>query len=220
MVKFQRVKNLIFSPDDEWQAIAIEEPVSVIRELLGYGLPLAILGPAAYGVAIGVFGLEIGPAQTPFPMDSPLGSAVGEHVIDPNLPIGENEIKVAGSTALRLAATTFFSSILSVTLLGALLYLVGLTMRRGLPARDAFRVAVYASTPAWLAAVGLIHALLFVVSVIGVLYSLYLCYLGTRAVMKISSDDAPMLMGMVVFCALLLSPLIGYLSAALGLRIG
>ncbi|MBC7946196.1 MAG: hypothetical protein H7X91_13225 [Burkholderiales bacterium] len=63
------------------------------------------------------------------------------------------------------------------------------------------------------------HALMFVILVIGMLYSLYLCYLGVRTVLRIRASDAQMLLGIVLFCLLLLSPAIGYLAGALGFRI-
>ncbi|MBC7945243.1 MAG: hypothetical protein H7X91_08290 [Burkholderiales bacterium] len=172
-----RVTNIIFAPQSEWQTIAGERSQSPWIDLLGYALPLAALGPLVYGMTIWLSGIEIGPAATPFPMDSALGAAVGAYVFDPNLPVGEDEVRVSLVTALWLTLVTFVASVLTISLFGLLLHLFALTMVRGSHLVDAFKVAVYASTPAWLVAGCLVHALMFVILVIGMLYSLYLCYL-------------------------------------------
>ena len=217
----RRSRNMIFSPQAEWRVIAAENSDYPRSGLLVYVLLLASIGPCAYGIGIWLFGINMGGGSqaSPLAADSPMGSAISSFVFNPNLSISTGEKAISTLLALRLAMTTYALSLLTVTLLGLVLYLLAPLMSGQRNFRNALRTAIYSSTPAWTAAVCLILPTLFIILVIGMIYSLYIMPGGTRLLLNVPESEAAMLVGVTVFCLLLLSQVIGYLASALGFSI-
>lgn len=217
----RRIRNMIFSPQAEWREIAAETSTSSWTDLLAYALLLASIGPCAYGTGILLFGINMGEGSqaTPLAMDSPMSSAISSFVFNLILPISASEKTISALLALRLAMTTYALSLLSVVLLGLVLYLLAPLMSGERNFRNALRAAIYSSTPAWLAAVCLILPALSAIIIIGIIYSLYIMHGGTRLLLNVPESEAAILIGMTVFCLLLLSQVIGYIASALGFSI-
>jgi len=156
----QRIKNILFSPAEEWDRIDAE-PATVRGLYVGYACILAAIGPVAQLIGEQVFGvqgffLRIHPPLIP--------SVVGALV--------SYALSLAGVFVLALAIDLLAPSF-------------GGTRSR----IQALKVAVYSWTAAWIFAVFLLVPQVSALSIIGV-YSLYLLYLGVPKLMKSPADKA------------------------------
>ena len=157
----ERVRNILFDPQSEW-AVIDAEPTG-IRELYArYVVPLALI-PAVAGL--------IG------------GSLVG--------------IGVPGVGTVRVGVGAgLFGAVLQFLLLLGFVYVLALvinTLAQFFGGRmdivAAFKVAAYASTPAWLAGVFAVVPAFAFLSVVG-LYGLYLLFIGLPLLMRARPDTA------------------------------
>ena len=81
---------------------------------------------------------------------------------------------------------------------------------------QAFKVAAYAPTAAWVAGVfDIIPGIGGVISILGALYSLYLLFLGLPALMKPPSDKATTYTLVAIVCAVVVGVIIGAVTARL-----
>jgi len=157
----KRVRNILFDPQSEW-AVIDAEPTG-IRELYArYVVPLALI-PAVAGL--------IG------------GSLVG--------------IGVPGVGTVRVSvAAGLFGAMLQFLLLLGFVYVLALvinTLAQFFGGRmdivAAFKVAAYASTPAWIAGVFAVVPAFAFLGVVG-LYGLYLLFLGLPLLMRARPETA------------------------------
>jgi Yip1-like protein len=151
-----RVKNILLQPLQEWQVIA-REPSSVRELYLSYVGPLAAIGP--------------------------LASIVGLSVIGYGSPVTAR-YRVALDSSITQAVVTYVSSLIGV-------YVLALVIDRLTPIfsgwedeLQAFKLAAYSSTAAWLAGVFRLIPALDVLVLLG-LYSLYVLYLGVPVLMRV-----------------------------------
>jgi hypothetical protein len=156
----QRVKNILFSPAEEWDRIEAE-PATVRDLYLRYACILAAIGPVARLIGGQVFGrrgffLIVHP-----PLIRSLLSAVVDYGLN-----------LAGIFVLALAIDAMAPSF-------------GGTRSR----IQALKLAVYAWTAGWLFAVFQLAPPVSGLSIIGI-YSLYLLYLGLPKLMKPAEDKA------------------------------
>lgn len=217
----RRIRNLIFAPKAEWRAIAAEAPASSWSSLWVYALTLAAIGPCAYGFGIWLFGIDKGETYhaAPLAADSPMGSAISSFVFNLDLPMSAGARIISALFALRIAITSYALALLTATLFGLVLYLLAPLMSGERNFRQALRTAIYASTPGWIAAVCLVLPALYVIFIIGMIYSLYIMHGGIRLLLNVPESEAAVLIGMTVFCLLLLFQVIGYAASALGFSI-
>ena len=217
----RRIRNMIFSSQAEWQAIAAETSTSSWTGLLAYALLLASIGPCAYGTGILLFGINMGGGSqaTPLAVDSPMGSAISSFVFNLNLPITTGVKIISALLTLRIAVASYALSLFTVALLGLLVYILAPLMSGERNFRNALRAAIYSSTPAWIAAICLVLPALSAIIIIGIIYSLYTLHGGVRLLLNVPESEAAVLIGMTVFCLLLLSQVIGYAASALGFSI-
>lgn len=83
--------------------------------------------------------------------------------------------------------------------------------------QQAFKVAVYSATPAWLAGVAVIVPILgWLIAFLGALYGIYLCYLGLPRLMKCSEDKAIGYTALIVVCVFVLWLIIVSVFAVIG----
>jgi hypothetical protein len=187
-----RVKNICFTPGVEWPVIAAE-PSTSGSLVTGYVLPLAAVGAAA-----GFIG----------------GSLIGR-----TLPyIGTYRTSVV--TGLTVACFTLIMAVVSVFVLAFLINALAPNFGGVKNSNQAFKVAAYSLTPAWVAGVLNILPLLGVLAVLGGLYGMYLLYLGLPRLMKCPEDRAAGYTAVVVVCAIVLSivvTVIGGTVAGLGM---
>jgi hypothetical protein len=80
---------------------------------------------------------------------------------------------------------------------------------------NALKLAVYSHTPAWLIGIFMLIPGLGFLSIIGLLYGLYLLWLGLPPLMRAPQDKAVLYAGAVVVCAVILALVIGAIQVAM-----
>ena len=173
----ERVKRICVTPKDEWSVIAQEEtpPANLIT---GYVLPLA--GIAALAGFIG-------------------GSLVGY-----SIPfVGTYRVPIMAGIGGAVFAVVV--SVIGCAIIAFIINALAPTFGAQKDMKQAFKVAVYSYTPAWIAGILQILPMLAFLAIIGGLYGLYLLYLGLPRLMKCPPDKAVGYVVVVVVCAIVLS---------------
>ncbi len=154
----ERVKNILFTPQTEWDRIEAE-PATVQSLYLGYACILAAIGPIASMISAQLFGW-------------------GGFFIRIHPPL---------MLSLAEAITRYVGNLAGVFVLALVIDGLAKTFG-GTPNRiQAFKVAVYSSTAAWIAGVFALFPLAAALGIIGI-YSLYLFYLGLPKLMKVPQE--------------------------------
>ena len=156
----ERVKNILLTPKDEWARIEAE-PATVGGLYLGYACILAAIGPLAQLIGGQLFGYH--------------ALFVSYH---PSL-IG----------AITGAVVRYLLSLAGVFVLALVIDALAPTFGGTKSQIQAFKVAVYSSTAAWVAAIFGLFPPLAILALVG-LYGLYLLYLGLPQLMKAPQDKA------------------------------
>jgi hypothetical protein len=156
----ERAKNILLKPKEEWDRIDTE-PATINGLYLGYVCVLAAIGPLAQLIGGQLFGYNAWFVSFKPPLVASVVGAVVRYL----LSLGGVFVLALVIDAL---ATTF-----------------GGTKNR----IQAFKIAVYSSTAAWIAAIFGLLPPLAILSIVG-LYSLYLLYLGLPKLMKAPQDKA------------------------------
>lgn len=172
-----RVKNILLTPKTEWPAIEAE-PTPTGTIVTSYVMPLAAIGAIA-----GFIGGSLVGTTVPF-----LGT-----------------YRVPIMTGLAGAALVFCFAIVGVFILAFIINALAPTFGAQKDSSKAFKVAVYAYTPAWIAGALQILPALGLLAIFAALYGLYLLYLGLPALMKAPQDKAVGYTAVVVVCAIVLS---------------
>ncbi len=156
-----RVKNIIFSPKSEWQAIKAEQ--TTVKDIIfNYVAILAVLPAAATFIGLAVVGFSFMHTITHYP----LGISLLWSVLSYTFSI----IAVIVSAAIINALASVFGSAKDYV--------------------RALKVVSYSYTPAWIAGVfNAIPALYWLMLIIS-LYSIYLLYLGLSPLMGTSQNKA------------------------------
>ena len=157
-----RVKNILVSPKAEWERIEAE-PSSIRGIYLGYVCILA---------AIPV-----------------LASAVGSLAFGHGIP----GLAVWRPSPVAVVTTSIISYLLALAGVAIIAFVIDALAPSFGGAQNriqAFKVAAYASTAGWVAAIFNIIPMLGFLALIGSLYGLYLIYLGLPVLMKAPQDKA------------------------------
>jgi hypothetical protein len=184
MALADRVKNILLSPQKEWEVID-QEPATVGGLYTGYIMPLAAIGPIAQAIGYSVFGLPI-----PF---------VGTY----RTPIGQAILGAVVSYALMLVG---------VYVLALIIDALAPTFNGTKSQIQALKVAAYSSTAGWLAGIFSLIPALGILGILGI-YSLYLLYLGLPVLMKSPKEKAMGYTAVVILAAIVLFMLIGFVGA-------
>lgn len=189
-----RAINIVFRPEAEWAAIALER--DGWRRVLGYLVPLAVISPLAFsaGVLLG-------------------GEGALRRFADDEATL---------RFALLASVGGFSATLLSVATITIVIRVLVPLYPGSCKLTDAFRVAVYAGTPVWLAGLVLVaplqrFPLLVIIVLIGLMHASYLFYLGLHHVAKVPRGDAAECAAVVIIASLVLSTVVGYLGSAAGL---
>ena len=190
----ERVTAILLRPASEWPVIAAEASTS--REIyLRYVAPL---------VAIGV-----------------IATFIGNVFIGITVPLF-GTIRVGFVAGLSHAVLTFVLTFVGVFLISLLIDVLAPTFGGQRDAMRALKVTAYSYTPAWVA--GVLHLIpsLGILVLLAALYGLYLLYLGLPVLMRCPQEKALGYTAVVVVCAIVMSIVIGALSAAVfgGLGMG
>ena len=190
-----RIRNILLQPTAEWRVI--EHELTSVRDLFtGYALPLAAIGPVCGALGAILF-------------TSGTLARMGLHLSPVNFIVS--------------AVIGYGVALLAVYIFGLVIDGLATTFGGVRDRTRAMRVAVYASTAAWLAGVFQLVPMLGFVGLIG-LYSLFLLFRGLPIVMRAPPERA---MGYTVSVVLvmllvwiLLSTLVYFVSTATGLSPG
>ena len=187
MTIVERVKNICLTPATEWPVIAGEStpPATLVT---GYVVPLAAIGAIA--------------------------GFVGGSIIGRTLPfIGTFRTGMVAGAAL--AIFTLVMAVVGVAILAVIINALAPTFGAQPDSGQAWKLAVYSYTPAWVAGVLNILPLLGILALLAAVYGIYLMYLGIPQLMKCPSDKAVGYTAVVVVCAIVLSILVGSVGAVI-----
>lgn len=175
-----RVRNLLLQPGAAWDEIDQEQ--TTVGELYRrYVIPLALIGPIASFIGLTVFGAGVGiPGFGVSVRFSPVW-LVGQAVV---------------SFALSLAMVYVMALVID-----ALAPSFGAVKDR----MQAFKVAAYAPTAAWVAGIFGILPALGIVVLLGAIYSLFLLYWGLPKLMKAPQERSGAYFGVVLVAAIVIN---------------
>ncbi len=184
----ERIKNICITPKTEWPVIDAETtPTAGL--ITGYVAPLA-----GFAAVCGFIGGSLVGYSAPF--------------------MGHFRVPVI--SGLSMAIFQFVMAIVAVFVISFIIDALAPSFGGQKNKAQALKVAVYAFTPGWLAAVFNIIPGLGLLALLGSLYGLYLLYLGLPRLMKSPEDKAIGYTAVVVICAIVLSVIIGALVSAVG----
>lgn len=183
-----RAKGILTRPAAEWPMVAAETTPPA-KVLMGYAIPLALIGPIATIIGQSVFGMPTLLGTVRLGIGAIVATAVLGFVM----------------SLVSLFVVSFVANALSTRFGG----------RNDFPA--AFRLVAYSMTAAWLAGIfGIVPALAIVGTLLS-LYSFYLFYKGATPVLGVPTDKAGFYTVVTVVAAIIvqfiLSILLGLLAA-------
>lgn len=179
----ERAKNIILSPDAEWDKIDGEQ-TTVQKLYTEYVAILALipaLAGALGGLVFGVWGMGV-------------------------------RLRLSISDAVGFAVARYAMALLSVAVVALIIDALAPTFAGTRNRVQAFKVVGYAYTAAWLAGIFLLVPGLHILSLLG-LYSVYLLYRGLPKLMKTPPDKALAYTAVVVIAALVVIFALGLLLA-------
>ena len=171
-----RAKSICLTPAAEWPVIA-EEQTSTSDLITGYIVPLAAIGAVA--------------------------GFIGGSVIGQSLPFG-GYYRIPITTGLGVAIFSFVMAVVGVFVIAFIIDALAPTFGARKNSAQAFKLAAYSYTPAWIAGALRILPLLGFLGVLVGLYGLYLLYLGLPRLMRCPDDKAVGYTVVVVICAIVL----------------
>ena len=180
----ERVKNIILKPKDEWQVI-VGETTTVKDLYLTYAMILAAIPAVAGFIGMCFIGYSF------------LGTTVRVGVVT----------GVAGMIVQYLLALG--SVYVPALIIDALAPNFGGEKNF----IQAFKVAVYSATAAWLAGIFSIIPALSILGILG-LYSLYLLFVGLPILMKAPAEKALGYTVVVIVCAFVIGVIVAVISGA------
>lgn len=182
-----RAKNIVMTPKTEWGVIE-NEPATIQGLYTGYVMILAAIGPLCALIGQQVFGYSaMGITYKP-----PLNYSIGFAVI---------------SYILGLA---------SVYVMALIIDALAPSFNGTKNQIQAFKVAAYAPTAAWLAGIFQIVPALAFLAIVG-LYSLYLYYLGMPRLMKVPQEKATGYTVVVIIAYVIVFFIVGYIATMLAM---
>ena len=188
MEALRRIIYLVFRPAEEWAVIA-REPANVDLMLRRYILPLAALTPIATLIGMTVF----------------------DRAWD-----AEQGYLVPPDQIFNAAATTFFGIIGSVFALAAIMALIAPMYQCKRDFLAALKVSVHGAGPLLLSGATLVLPAMVVVSMVALCYTLFLYYVGARAVLQVRRDQAEFI-GISMLLLTFVSMMAGMIAASIGL---
>jgi hypothetical protein len=183
-----RVKNIVMTPQTEWPVIAAE--ATSVKELyLGYVMPLAAIGPIARFLGIFLFGFSFWFAgRFGMPVVWMLSGVIAQYVL----------------------------ALVGVFIVGLIIDALAPKFGGEKNPIQALKVAVYASTPTWIAGVFYLLPSLGILATLASLYGIYVLYLGLPVLMKAPADKAVPYTAVVIVCAIVVFVIIGAVVGELG----
>lgn len=179
---FDRARDILMKPAAEWRVIDAE-PATVGSVFVPYALILAAIGPIAGLIGGQLFGMSFGL----FSWTPPIGTAIATAVIGYVISL---VMVFAVALVIDALAPNFGGTKNQV---------------------QATKVAVYSWTAAWVAGIISLIPALGIVALIGVIYSLYLLYLGLPILMRVPAEKHAGYAVVVILAIIVLFILVGYI---------
>ncbi len=191
----ERAKRICLAPAAEWLVIA---PETTDRGSLykGYVIPLAAIGPIATFIGLSLIGTSVG-----------FGGMI-------RLPL---------LWGLTTAIVGYLLALAMVFVISLIIDALAPNFGGEKSPMQAFKLAAYAFTPAWLAAIFHVIPALGILAVLGGIYGLYVLYLGTMPLMRVPKDKAVGYTAVIVVCAIVVGIVVGAIVgavSAMGLGMG
>ncbi len=179
----ERIKGILLKPQEEWQTIAGETtPIADLYK--NYIIILAAIGPVA--------------------------SFIGLSLVGVSLP-GFVSYKVPLVTGLLNAVVQYVLTLVGVYVLAFIIDALAPTFDGEKNIDQAFKLATYSYTPAWLVGIFMLIPALGILAIFG-LYSLYLLYLGIPVLMKSPKEKSVVYTVAVIVAAIIIFVVIGAAS--------
>jgi len=164
MALVDRVKNILLSPRAEWQVIDAE-PATVSSLYTGYIAPLAAIPAVCGAIGLAVFGYSI--------------------------PLAGGTYRVPITTALTNAVVSFVFQLVGVYLFAFIVDALATSFGGTKNMMQALKLAAYSATPVWILGIlSLFPGMTKMLGLVGVLYMLYLFFIGLPVCMKAPQDKA------------------------------
>jgi hypothetical protein len=173
----ERAKNICLTPATEWPVIS-GEAIPNASVITGYVVPLA----AASAIA----------------------GFVGGSIVGQTLPF-VGTVRVPLVMGLVGAVFTVIMAVIGVYLMSIIITALAPTFGAQKDSAQAFKVAAYSFTPAWIGGVFQVLPVLGILALLGGLYGIYLLYLGLPRLMRCPDDKAMGYTAVVVICAIVVS---------------
>jgi hypothetical protein len=181
-----RVKNILMTPKTEWPRIDAE-PASVAGLFTGYAMILAAIGPIATLIGQQLFGYSFfGVTWKPS-----IGYSIGNAVI------------------------AYISTLVGAYVLGLIINALAPSFGGQQDQLKAMKVAIYCSTAAWVAGIFAIVPMLGLLAIFGLIYGLYLLYLGLPVLMRVPPDKLVGYFVVIIVVMIVLYFVIGMIVTAL-----
>ena len=183
---FERVKNILVTPKTEWPVIA-GEPATAGDIYTGYVLILAAV-PAVFGL-------------------------IDATVLGYSVPFA-GTIRLGVGAALSAAVLSYVLSIVAVFVMSLIVNALAPTFGGEKNSVQALKAVAYASTASWIAGIGTIVPFLsFFIMLAGVVYCVYLLYLGLPQTMKSPPEKAAGYTAVSIIIAIVLGWIINLVVA-------
>jgi hypothetical protein len=183
-----RVKNIILTPKTEWPVIA-SESTSVKDLYLGYAVPLAAIGPVAAFIGLCLFGFAF-----------LFAAGFGMPIV----------------WALSQAIVHYVLALIGVFIVALIIEALAPTFGGTKNRLQALKVAIYASTPGWVAGVLFLLPALGILAILASLYGIYVMYLGLPVLMKSPQEKAVPYTAVVIICAIVVFAIITVVVSLMG----
>jgi hypothetical protein len=185
----QRIKNILITPQTEWDVIA-GEPTLPAQLFTGYVIPLAALAAVLSFIHLSLIGISL-----------PFGGAYRTPLF----------------SGLVTAALTVVFGVIGVFLIGLIINVLAPTFGGSRDLRQGLKVSGYSLTPAYLGAVlALSPVLPSLLQLAAGCYGIYVLYLGLPVLMRSPKERAAGYTASVVVCTLLVGVVLSVASMGLG----
>ena len=182
----ERVRLLLTSPRSEWPVIAAE-PATVGSLYTGYILLLAAIPPLCNFLKTTLIGYD---------------------------PLGLGAFRVGASAGLGMAIVGYGLSLVLIYVVALIIDALAPTFGGQKDRIQALKTAAYSYTAAWVAGIGMLLPWIgLLIAIAGMVYSIYLLYVGLPHTMKSPPDKAAGYTVVTVIVAIVLSWIIGLVTA-------
>jgi hypothetical protein len=182
----QRVKDIILKPKDTWPVIKTEQ--TTIQELYtSYAVILAAIPPLASFIGMSLLGISMMSVR----------------------------YRISFGMGISHAIVSYVLSLVGLYVVAQIIDALAPSFGSQKNLVNAMKVAVYSSTPSWVAGILMIIPFLAPVAMLLSLYSLYLFYLGLPIMMETPKDKAMGYFVLTIVISIVVFILIGTLSRSL-----